>query len=39
MLIILKLIRESYLMAFHEISVNKTRTFLTLLGLTIEYFV
>ncbi|MDK2910859.1 MAG: putative transport system permease protein [Bacteroidales bacterium] len=38
MLIILKLIRESYLMAFHEISVNKTRTFLTLLGLTIGIF-
>lgn len=38
MLILLKLIRESYLMAFHEISVNKTRTFLTLLGLTIGIF-
>lgn len=38
MLILLKLIRESYLMAMHEISVNKTRTFLTLLGLTIGIF-
>ncbi len=38
MLIIIKLIRESYLMAAAEISVNKTRTFLSLLGITIGIF-
>ncbi|MFO7613818.1 MAG: ABC transporter permease [Bacteroidales bacterium] len=38
MLIFLKLIRESYLFALHEIVVNKVRTFLSLLGITIGIF-
>lgn len=38
MLIILKLIRESYLFAIHEIKVNKVRTLLSLLGITIGIF-
>lgn len=38
MAIFLKLMRESVLFAFHEILVNKTRTFLSLLGITIGIF-
>lgn len=38
MLILFKLIRESYLMAAAEISANKTRTILSLLGITIGIF-
>ena len=38
MLIILRLIRESYLFAFHEIKVNKVRTILSLSGITIGIF-
>jgi putative ABC transport system permease protein len=38
MRIILKLIRESYLFAIHEIKVNKVRTLLSLLGITIGIF-
>lgn len=38
MKIFLKLIRESYLFALHEILVNKVRTFLSLLGITIGIF-
>lgn len=37
-MIILKLIRESYLFAVMEIKINKTRTFLSLLGITIGIF-
>lgn len=37
-MIILKLIRESYLFAIQAIVVNKTRTFLSLLGITIGIF-
>ena len=38
MLIYLKLIRESIFFAFHALSVNKLRTFLSLLGITIGIF-
>jgi len=38
MLIFLKLIRESYLFALHEIVVNKVRTILSLSGITIGIF-
>jgi putative ABC transport system permease protein len=38
MKIFLKLLRESYLFALHEIVVNKVRTFLSLLGITIGIF-
>ncbi|MEI6899417.1 MAG: ABC transporter permease [Bacteroidota bacterium] len=38
MMLILRLIRESYLFAFSEIAVNKTRTILSLLGITIGIF-
>ncbi len=38
MFLLLKLIRESYLFAFHAIVVNKVRTFLSLLGITIGIF-
>ncbi|HKR05168.1 MAG TPA: ABC transporter permease [Bacteroidia bacterium] len=38
MRIFLKLLRESILFAFHAISVNKLRTFLSLLGITIGIF-
>ncbi len=38
MLIIFRLIRESYLFAFHEIKVNKVRTILSLSGITIGIF-
>ncbi len=38
MKIILKLVRESYLFAVQEIKMNKTRTFLSLLGITIGIF-
>ncbi len=37
-MIYLKLIRESYLFAIRELVVNKTRTFLSLLGITIGIF-
>lgn len=37
-MIILKLIRESYLFAIQAIIINKTRTFLSLLGITIGIF-
>ena len=37
-MIFLKLLRESYLFAVHELMVNKTRTTLTLLGITIGIF-
>ena len=37
-MIFLKLLRESYLFAVHELLVNKTRTTLTLLGITIGIF-
>ena len=37
-MLILRLIRESYLFAFSEIAVNKTRTILSLLGITIGIF-
>ena len=37
-MILLKLIRESYLFAIQAIVVNKTRTFLSLLGITIGIF-
>jgi len=37
-MIFFKLLRESYLFAIHELMVNKTRTILTLLGLTIGIF-
>ena len=37
-MIYLKLIRESYLFAVRELVVNKTRTFLSLLGITIGIF-
>lgn len=37
-MILLKLIRESYLFAIQAIIVNKTRTFLSLLGITIGIF-
>lgn len=37
-MIYLKLIRESYLFAIRELIVNKTRTFLSLLGITIGIF-
>ncbi len=37
-MIIIKLIRESYLFAIQEIKMNKTRTFLSLLGITIGIF-
>jgi putative ABC transport system permease protein len=37
-MILLKLIRESYLFAMQAIIVNKTRTFLSLLGITIGIF-
>ena len=37
-MIYLKLIRESYLFAIQELVVNKTRTFLSLLGITIGIF-
>jgi putative ABC transport system permease protein len=38
MKIFLKLLRESYLFAIHEIVVNKVRTLLSLLGITIGIF-
>lgn len=38
MKIFLKLLRESYLFAIHEIAVNKVRTLLSLLGITIGIF-
>lgn len=38
MKIFLKLFRESYLFALHEIAVNRVRTFLSLLGITIGIF-
>ncbi len=38
MRIFLRLLRESYIFAFHELMVNKTRTILTLLGITIGIF-
>lgn len=38
MKIFLKLLRESYLFALHEIAVNKVRTLLSLLGITIGIF-
>ena len=38
MLIYLRLIRESVLFAFHALRVNKLRTFLSLLGITIGIF-
>jgi putative ABC transport system permease protein len=38
MLVLLRLIRESYLFAFQEIIVNKVRTILSLLGITIGIF-
>ncbi len=38
MLIYLKLIKESIFFAFHALSVNKLRTFLSLLGITIGIF-
>jgi putative ABC transport system permease protein len=37
-MIFLKLLRESYYFAIHELMVNKTRTILTLLGITIGIF-
>lgn len=37
-MIFLKLLRESYIFAVHELMVNKTRTILTLLGITIGIF-
>jgi len=37
-MIFFKLLRESYVFAVHELMVNKTRTVLTLLGLTIGIF-
>ncbi len=38
MILILRLVRESYLFAFQEIIVNKVRTILSLLGITIGIF-
>ncbi len=38
MVLILRLIRESYIFAFQEIIVNKVRTILSLLGITIGIF-
>jgi len=38
MKIFLKLLRESYLFALHEIAMNKVRTLLSLLGITIGIF-
>jgi len=38
MILILRLIRESYIFAFQAIVVNKVRTFLSLLGITIGIF-
>ena len=38
MKIFLKLLRESYLFAIHEIVMNKVRTLLSLLGITIGIF-
>ena len=37
-MIFFKLLRESYFFAIHELMVNKTRTILTLLGITIGIF-
>jgi len=37
-MIFLKLLRESYIFALHELMVNKTRTILTLLGIAIGIF-
>ncbi|HSG67910.1 MAG TPA: ABC transporter permease, partial [Bacteroidales bacterium] len=37
-MIFFRLLRESYVFAIHELMVNKTRTILTLLGLTIGIF-
>jgi len=37
-MIFFKLLRESYIFAIHELMVNKTRTILTLLGITIGIF-
>ncbi len=37
-MIFFKLLRESFIFAFHEIIVNKTRTILSLLGITIGIF-
>jgi putative ABC transport system permease protein len=37
-MIFLRLIRESFIFAIHELMMNKTRTILTLLGLTIGIF-
>lgn len=37
-MIFLRLIRESFIFAIHELMVNKTRTILTLLGITIGIF-
>lgn len=38
MILLLRLIRESYIFAYQEIIVNKVRTFLSLLGITIGIF-
>lgn len=38
MKVFIKLLRESYLFAIHEIAVNKVRTLLSLLGITIGIF-
>ena len=38
MFVILRLIRESYIFAFQAIIVNKVRTILSLLGITIGIF-
>jgi putative ABC transport system permease protein len=38
MILILRLVRESYIFAFQEIIVNKVRTILSLLGITIGIF-
>jgi putative ABC transport system permease protein len=38
MVMFLKLLRESFVFALHEIAVNKVRTILTLLGITIGIF-
>jgi putative ABC transport system permease protein len=38
MIMILRLVRESYLFAFQAIIVNKVRTLLSLLGITIGIF-
>jgi len=38
MKIFLKLLRESFVFALHEVAVNKVRTLLSLLGITIGIF-